>query len=435
MSMSTTSLPSYAPPGLGSSYTRIPSYTAEPRAFEQRLALNRGHPRPSGEFTKHSRSGGVSLRFPGQDRNATLPVYGNAGVVEGVVEVAKPEGVHSVEVKVKGTLLLKEIAEGGAVNYELCLSRLSLWNKDRDAGSCPSSLPFVLTLPATFNDGKHDYPLPPTHEVHLSGLPGFRATVEYSVTATVDRGSLVKKAAATLMPKQNNNAVSTPFVYYPRTRPAAPLPPPMIASNKAPGVVESADWRCFEAAIPARASGVSDIISKLYIPASRVFCMSERIPFHLTLSSTAYSLAAFMPYGPTPSLLSPIDVRNTVVFGTKTDIWRISSIGNGRFRRAIDGPDFLSFAGEITISEDVRIPGFKAGGLSIKDSIVLTMVPPDISKSPFDEFRCVVPIRLTTDPWTHDGSGDFAPSEYSVPSSEEEARGPHPDLADFRQES
>ena len=98
--MSTTSLPSYAPPGLGSSYTRIPSYTAEPRAFEQRLALNRGHPRPSGEFTKHSRSGGVSLRFPGQDRNATLPVYGNAGVVEGVVEVAKPEGVHSVEVKV-----------------------------------------------------------------------------------------------------------------------------------------------------------------------------------------------------------------------------------------------------------------------------------------------------------------------------------------------
>ena len=49
-------------------------------------------------------------------------------------------------------------------------------------------------------------PLPPTHEVHLSGLPGFRATVEYSITATVDRGSLVKKAAATLMPKQNKCA-------------------------------------------------------------------------------------------------------------------------------------------------------------------------------------------------------------------------------------
>lgn len=102
MAMSTTSLPSYAPPSLASSsYTRIPSYTAEPRAFEQRLALNRAHPRPSGEFTKQSRSGGVGLRFLAQERDTTLPVYGNAGVIEGVVEIAKPEGVHSVEVKVR----------------------------------------------------------------------------------------------------------------------------------------------------------------------------------------------------------------------------------------------------------------------------------------------------------------------------------------------
>lgn len=43
----------------------------------------------------------------------------------------------------------------------------------------------------------------------------------------------------------------------------------------------------------------------------------------------------------------------------------------------IDGPDFLSFAGEIQISEDVRIPGFKAGGLSIKVRLLrFVPIPP-----------------------------------------------------------
>ena len=59
--------------------------------------------------------------------------------------------------QVKGTLVLKEIAEGGTVTYELCLSRMSLWERDRNSGACPSSLSFSLELPTTFNDGKNDY--------------------------------------------------------------------------------------------------------------------------------------------------------------------------------------------------------------------------------------------------------------------------------------
>lgn len=98
--MSTTSLPSYAAPAL--SFSRTPSYSEEPQAYEQRLAWNVAAPRPSGEITKQSRSGGVSLRFSGQESNASLPIYGHNGIVEGTVEVAKPEGVHAVEVKVRG---------------------------------------------------------------------------------------------------------------------------------------------------------------------------------------------------------------------------------------------------------------------------------------------------------------------------------------------
>lgn len=106
--MSTASLPSYVAPNL--SFSRIPPYTAEPQAYEQRLALNRLQPRPSGEITKQSRSGGVSLRFLAQESNVNLPVFGHGGAVEGCVEIAKPEGVHSVEVKVCAKLRPRDAA-------------------------------------------------------------------------------------------------------------------------------------------------------------------------------------------------------------------------------------------------------------------------------------------------------------------------------------
>ena len=94
--MSTTSLPSYTAPLLG----RTPSYTAEPQAYEQRLALNRLRARPSSEFTKQSKSGGIALRFLGQEENAAYPVYGVSDVIEGIVDISKTDGVHSVDVKV-----------------------------------------------------------------------------------------------------------------------------------------------------------------------------------------------------------------------------------------------------------------------------------------------------------------------------------------------
>lgn len=95
--MSTTSLPSYAAPDL----SRIPSYTAEPQAYEQRLALNILRARPSGEFTKQSKGGGISLRLFDQEEKAAVPTYGHGTPICGIVEVVRPEGVHAVEIKVR----------------------------------------------------------------------------------------------------------------------------------------------------------------------------------------------------------------------------------------------------------------------------------------------------------------------------------------------
>ncbi len=51
---------------------------------------------------------------------------------------------------------------------------------------------------------------------------------------------------------------------------------------------------------------------------------------------------------------------------------------------------------------------------------MLSMSPLDPVKTPFTELRCVVPVRLTTDPWSDDGTGPFGGAEYSVPSTPEE---------------
>ncbi|KAI0769031.1 hypothetical protein BD413DRAFT_87163 [Trametes elegans] len=425
--MSTTSLPSYVAP----SFTRIPSYSAEPHEYEQRLALTRPLRRPVGNFVKQSKGGHVSLRLSAQDDNVSLPVYGVGAAVEGTVSLSKADGVTAVEVKIEGSLRLREVAEGGTTTNNLCLSKLTLWNKGNDPEPCPLSLQFSLTLPDTFSDGRDTYPLPPTHDVRLAGVPGFNATIDYHVSTTVSKGK-----TSTLL-RLGNATVSTPFIYRPRSRPAIPLPSPMRQSFDTFKFIESPEWRRWDTTMRARIHGGSDISCQIYLPAPRVFSITEPIPFHLMLVSSAFSLAAYLPYGPTATILAPnkqftriralrqstVDVRNTLVMGTKTDMWRIDHIGEAVFRHSGDGPDWLAFSGSIRIDDEVKIGGFKAGGLTVKDFLDFSMLPPDPPKAPFSEMRLVIPIRLCTDPWSMDGLVlAFADSDPSTPTGLPEAR-------------
>lgn len=49
------------------------------------------------------------------------------------------------------------------------------------------------------------------------------------------------------------------------------------------------------------------------------------------------------------------------------------------------------------------------------------MAPPDPPKAPFSEMRLVVPIRLTTDPWSVDGLTQAITGDFSPPATPEEA--------------
>ncbi|KAI0064109.1 hypothetical protein BV25DRAFT_1869547 [Artomyces pyxidatus] len=398
--MSTLSLPSYTP-----DHNHSPAYSAEPQQYERRLLVP-PRQRPSSEFVKQSRSGELSLRLAAQVDGVTTPMYALRELVEGTVEIAKPDGLAYVAVKVEGFLKLKEIAEGGTTTVVLCNETITLWRKGVDPGPCPSSLPFSAPLPTTFADEKTTYSLPPTYEAHLTGLPGFTVNVDYSVTAIASKtkNSVLGIGATT---------VSTPFIYYPRTRPSSPLPPPLEQLTAQPGLRETHE----------RA------ISALYLPKSQVFCMNRPIPFHIAFVGSAMSLATLLPYMPSRSgqalgkpctriqilRQSTVDVKNDYIpNGTKTEMWRTSKIGEGTIHRTGDGPEWLTFAGELKVNPEVTIGGFKAGGLWVKDCVVLTIMPPDALKGPIGDMRLVVPIRLVTHPWTAEAYVEHvspAPSE------------------------
>lgn len=138
--------------------------------------------------------------------------------------------------------------------------------------------------------------------------------------------------------------VTLPFIYHPRSRPDRPVPPRLIPSRG--GFVSPPEWRLYTSKLASR-SGSLDIITKLYIPASRVFCISQAIPFHLTFESSASALELFRPLTPAPGQTRPtrlevmrqstLDVRLHRIGGGKTSIWRVDCIGSGSFTHAVRG--------------------------------------------------------------------------------------------------
>jgi len=141
--------------------------------------------------------------------------------------------------------------------------------------------------------------------------------------------------------------------------------------------------------------------------------MRRAIPYHVTFTGPPLALATLLTYMPSRMGAAPVracsriqllrqtsvDVKNEYApVGATSEMWRTKSIGEGSLYRSGDGTGWLSFTGEITVDSEVTIGGFKAAGLWVKDCIVFSITPPDAHKGPIGDMRCVIPVRLVTDP-------------------------------------
>ena len=77
-------------------------------------------------------------------------------------------------------------------------------------------------------------------------------------------------------------------------------------------------------------------LGQLYLPASRVFSITQPIPYHVMFGSSAFSLAAFLPYGPTATILAPNKhfTRIRVLRQSIVDV-RYAALGSSSFAPAI----------------------------------------------------------------------------------------------------
>ncbi|KAJ7167778.1 hypothetical protein C8R46DRAFT_1350721 [Mycena filopes] len=369
---------------------KAPAYTVKDE--HNLTVLSKLLPAATGVFTtaaKHASE--VALHLSAQHAGIDLPVYGAAGVVEGAVEIFKTEHISAVEVKVEGLLRLIETAEDGRSDTTLVSETAVLWTQEANNSVCPLTLPFSVTLPTTFKEDGETYLLPPTYFVELPGMPGFSATVEYSISAIVHKHPSILHPAPLL--HHGNVTVSTPFIYRPRTRAVHPIPPPLKYKDEA--FIDDPDWQLHQSIIKARAGSsnfLEDITTKFYLPGSGIFWGSGTVPFHLTLASDAATLAAFQNLPTTGNAGNPpgtqvylvrqsmVHIRGTAIPEAKIDMWHHEYIGEGTFRLVGTSPTSLAYSGEIKMVSPVQVGGFKSGGLSVQDFVVLLVTPPDASR-------------------------------------------------------
>ncbi|KAF8518926.1 hypothetical protein BU17DRAFT_90403 [Hysterangium stoloniferum] len=346
-------LPAYSPVG------ETPQYTAEPRADEERVQINRRVVREqSGVYVEKNKH--LTLALTNQAPNCTEPTYGKGATVQGAINLTKQEGISSVEVKLEGILLLSVTSVIVTGETEVPLfenldvlyrkpelpgatesKRSSLFSRGPPAVSlipaklsgerCPSTLTFSSRIPTSYSHDGTTRPLPPSYAAHFGNVPGLSLEARYTIRITITRKGLVDRKVV----------VTVPIVFSPRSRPSRPALPASL-SFLSTLKTSPEEWKCWETKSLAR-MGHEDspmIHASLLLPQSQVYPLNQPIPFHLQIASTSSKLLA--QYATVATTDVPPDSEHT--FSTKTQfhpVGALSNIGNrGKIVRGAMIPNF-----------------------------------------------------------------------------------------------
>ncbi|KAF9510684.1 hypothetical protein BS47DRAFT_1299907 [Hydnum rufescens UP504] len=408
-----------------------PSYTRNVRPTEEVIARGAATRRLNGVYNKPGKLVSVSLN--GQEPNCTLPMFGRGVLVEGIVtlDAEAARNALQLDITIEGDMKLL-IAEGGTITHPLLSVSIPLFYSTTPT-TCSETHPFSCRLPTRFDDSGTQRPLPPTYEVNFPGVPGIRAAVRYWMTVRLVRKKIWRR----------KELVTVPFKYYPRARPPQPIVGlSFLSSIKS----HPEEWSSFTSTIaPRNPRSNARITSSFVLPSTAVFPMSRKIPFHLQLSldpppSSLTPETNPEPASPTkqstpapaPTLISSlltsqavvkvtlqrqisVDVRNqrvlkSVVCG-EGYMHRVRLSSNSSTNGESSGStsssqmsqqDWAGWEGEVIPSKQINVGGFRAAGLTIRDFIMLTLIPPNPQTSPLRAHQHAVPVRIVTDAWEGD---------------------------------
>ncbi|KAH9841350.1 uncharacterized protein C8Q71DRAFT_794377 [Rhodofomes roseus] len=372
------------------------------------------------------RSRRLAVLLGGQESGSAVPTYRPGGTVNGSLAILSPSELLSVHAVVHGYINISEIAGAGRALTEVLHEDLYSWNADSDP-PLPSRIPFRYTLPSQYtvpNLGDR-LPLPPTYHAYLSGIPGFTVHVSYHIAVdmlyTKRQGPSWRKRRCLRVPLQLQHF----------TRPAARGPFRLSSEPDAAG-----PRTMFRLHMPSRQTSRAQIETHVFLPQSQICSLKEPIPFFVTLFGNEATLAPFLCYVPSPASFHPLSspsetsidslqralklrqsaatcpLRIVIQRTTAVDVDRTGvpcvegqvgqdfaskCIGQGVIHNVSRGPKSITWAGTITVNADVTSGGFAAIGLRVSDSIVVSIKPPEVSRSRWMPLCETIAVRLTTE--------------------------------------
>ncbi|KAJ2924813.1 hypothetical protein H1R20_g12297, partial [Candolleomyces eurysporus] len=312
----------------------------------------------------------------------------------------------------------------------------SLWKKTSSEDSCPEQVEFAFSLPASYQDGDNTYPLPPSFQEFDLGGPFLSIRSFYRIRVTVTKA-----------PKNRFSFAKTehfflPFDYLPRSRssdPTTTLPGCVANIKELPN-----EWYQVTCAVPVEGRPqLEPVFTNLFVPAARVYPLTEPIPFHVEVSGRRESLRALLspcnspepgsPTSPTspnrspslvkgkapgvprlrqcePTNLKVFIVRQIRVEIKKKKVLKNVIIAHGELESvppvldicrcglgdACVTPEYLSWTGILKPSPDVRTGGFEAEFVRVTDYVALAIGDSEV---PWLDIKSSVGIKLVTDPW------------------------------------
>ncbi|KAJ6518517.1 hypothetical protein DFH09DRAFT_1194305 [Mycena vulgaris] len=389
----TSALPGYTPSAL------VPSYSPEP-ADDERLIERapQSKSRPSTGYYIH-KSGRDTVLLTDQDEHADLPTYGRHGYINGYVCIEDRDLVSKVVLTVKGKVQVT-ISGGDSVSKQTVLAQEHiLWSSQNSGSStCPSNVPFLTVLPASFEHGDATYQLPPSYRATFTASGGLDVQMVYTLSIVVTRTRKFNFLSA-------RDTTSVPFRYAPRTRPSRPIQS-LISGFLTDVKVMPEEWRQTHAppVTPRPKSTLLPVHLHLFIPAAEVFALDDTIPFHVQLTGPAASLRALRP-DPTSGRGLQVSLVRQLLAGSSANarftIARstLVPVPPGISAHEWDEDASLDWTGELRCGPDTQIGSFDAGLLKVQDCIVVDIFPPAGPNSEFPPIRHSHPIRIVTDSW------------------------------------
>ncbi|KAJ3836117.1 hypothetical protein F5878DRAFT_566145 [Lentinula raphanica] len=353
--------------------TPPPDYSAQVIEGEEVLAATHT-PFSSSRNGTYSRSWNrgtdirVVLRELVEDSTEEIPTYRQRGLICGTIYQGSVKNILQVSLKIEGKLKFSVFGNTSqTATIKVVDESYELWSKSNPqtgASANPEEIDFSYVLPTTFRDGDRDIPMPPSHEISLSGLPGLETQCSYALKIlVVSRGPLWNKKHSFIIP----------FRYRPRSTPSVPL---VTNEGIRPGcpifhaTIKSAPEVWFETLSILQtkpASGLQPVEVQIFLPAARTFGLADTIPFHTQLTGTATSIQKLY------TLLSPLSASEeyralqlTQTLSNQSTTGSISSIDSHGSKNSITKSDSINdrnyiFFG-VTITRQVCV--------EVKDQVV-----------------------------------------------------------------